>query len=121
MTRTTSVLLLLLAIVVAACARHPSLADSDAEYSGVLSELLPGGAAGTRFLIVNATHAEPRDRAIVSVPASAEVRIVEAGGRMRSASAGDLRVGDRLDVWTTGVELRSYPVQVQAVRVHILR
>lgn len=54
---------------------------------------------------------------VVHVSDSTRILRREAGGEAREAAASDLRPGAVVDVWTTGVELRSYPAQVFATTV----
>lgn len=112
------------AAAAAACSSGPSLPDAGADLSGTLADFLPGPAvlgASTRVLVEQELPA-PRDQAIVLVESGTRVYLVERrGGRLIPASASDLAKGDRLQVWTTGVELRSYPAQVSATRIHVFR
>lgn len=122
MMRMRSLRLVLAAAVLAACAGQPAMPDSDAEVTGTVAELLGPSAADYALRMVVAENApEPRDRSIVHLRRSTPVYVVEAGGRIRRGEVDDLAPGDRVQVWTTGVELRSYPVQVFAVRIHLLR
>jgi hypothetical protein len=107
-----------------ACGQSPSLPETDADLSGTLAEFLPGPAvlgAATRVLVEQPLP-EPQDRTIVLVESGTRIYLVERrGGQLTPASRDDLAAGDQLQVWTTGVELRSYPAQVTATRIHIYR
>jgi hypothetical protein len=119
-----SLILVVAAAAAAACGSGPSLPETDADLAGTLAEFLPGPAvlgAATRVLVEQELPA-PRDRTIVLVESGTRVYLVERrGGRLIPASRDDLSAGDQLQVWTTGVELRSYPAQVSATRIHIFR
>lgn len=123
MTLLRSLLVVLVAFAVTACGGSgPSLPETDADFAGTLTDFVVSDMslnAATRVLVEGDT---PEEKRIVSVGGNARIYIVEGrGGRLISADVDDLEVGDRLQVWTTGVELRSYPAQVFAVRVHIHR
>lgn len=119
-----SLVLVVTAAAAAGCSSGPSLPESDADLAGTLAEFLPNQAslgASTRVLVAQDLP-EPQDRTIVDVGSGTRMYLVEErGGRLVPASRDDLAVGDRLQVWTTGVELRSYPAQVSATRIHIFR
>lgn len=119
-----SFVLVAAAAAAAACSPGPLLPESDADLAGTLTEILPGPdvlGAPTRVM-VDRDLPVPQDRTIVEVGSEARVYLVEGrGGRLIPASRHDLTPGDRLQVWTTGVELRSYPAQVFATRIHIYR
>lgn len=119
-----SLVLVAAAAAVAACSSGPSLPETDADLAGTLAEFLPGPAvlgAATRVLVEQPLP-EPQDRTIVLVESGTRIYLVQRrGGQLTPASRDDLAAGDQLQVWTTGVELRSYPAQVTATRIHILR
>ena len=119
-----SLVLVAATAAVAACSSSPSLPETDADLDGTLAEFLPTQSslgAPARVLVAQDLP-EPQDRTIVDVGSGARVYLVEGrGGRLIPASRDDLAVGDRLQVWTTGIELRSYPGQVTATRIHIFR
>jgi hypothetical protein len=124
MTRLRSILLAAAAAVVTACGGDTTLPATDAEYVGVLSEFLPGMpslGAPVPVLVKGKGGTAPADEAIVHVGAETEVWIVGRGGSLRRARPEDMAVNDGLQVWTTGAELRSDPVQVFAERIHIVR
>lgn len=113
---------MLVMLGLAACAGEPAMPASDAEVTGTITDFRQSGTPDHPLqMVVTGTEPEPRDRAVVYLRRGTEVSIAEEGGRVRRGSVDDLRQGDRVQVWTTGVELRSYPVQVFAVRVHVLR
>jgi hypothetical protein len=117
-----SLLLILVVAAVPACVADPALPAGDAEYVGTLTEFLHDPAsASVRVLVERPGAPAPGDRAIVYVGAETDVRILEGDGAARKGTAADLAANDELRVWTTGVELRSYPVQVFALRIHIIR
>ncbi|HEX2209728.1 MAG TPA: hypothetical protein VHG93_18755 [Longimicrobium sp.] len=114
-----SLLLAFFAAAAVACTPGPSLPDSDADLTGTLTEILPTpGEPGARVLVE--PPASPDLRAIVRVDGGTRIYVMERGV-LRAASIDDLATGDVLQVWTTGVELRSYPRQVFATRVHVFR
>jgi hypothetical protein len=115
-----SLVLVVAAAAAAACSSAPSLPETDADLAGTLTEFRLDQAQIQ--VLVERDLPEPQDRTIVRVGSDARVYLVEGrGGRLIPASRDDLAVGDRLQVWTTGVELRSYPAQVTATRIHIFR
>lgn len=116
-----SLILIVATAAAAACTSGSTLPDTDADLAGTLTEFLPGPAvlgAPTRVMVE--PPAAPERRAIVQMETGTDVYIVERG-QLIPAGVGDLAAGDQLQVWTTGIELRSYPAQVFAVRVHIIR
>ncbi|HEY0015231.1 MAG TPA: hypothetical protein VGC13_02890 [Longimicrobium sp.] len=124
MTRLRSILLAFTAAVVTACSGDTILPPTDAEYVGTLAEFLPGMAslgAPVPVLLKGKGGTSPADEAIVHIGAETDVWIVGRGGRLHPAEREDLAVNDVLQVWTTGAEMRSYPVQVFAERIHIVR
>jgi hypothetical protein len=91
--------------------------------SGIVREIVPDPAApGTRLrlLVEHPGQAEPADRSVVHVGPETAI-FVREGGRLRGGSPGELRVGAEHGIWTTGIELRSYPRQVFATRIEVLR
>lgn len=116
-------LVLSAASLAAACARAPALSETP-DFGGTLAEFRqvprsPGYPV--RVVVERPGSPVPADRAIVHVGPRTEVRVVDAAGATRPASLDELAAGDELLVWTTGIELRSYPVQVYALRIDILR
>lgn len=93
------------------------------DFSGNLAEFrqAPVAPGYTVRLLVERDAPYPADVATVHVGQKTEIRIVEPGGKVRAGTASDLAVNDELRVWTTGTELRSYPVQVFATRLDIVR
>lgn len=104
-----------------ACGTGPALPDEDADVVGTLTDFLPEPpvVGGPRQVLV--TVPNPSHRKIVHVNGGTRLYVVEPDGDLRRAQAGDLAIGDELEVWTTGIELRSDPGQVFATRIHILR
>ncbi|WP_420128716.1 hypothetical protein [Longimicrobium sp.] len=125
MTLLRSLLVAVLAFAVSACGgSSPSLPETDADYGGTLTEFLLGPAsldAPARVLVQRDGSTSPPDRKIVEIGSSTRLYLADRNGQPRRASTDDLQVGDRLLVWTTGVELRSDSGQVFATDVHIIR
>lgn len=123
MTRIRSLLVAFLAIAAVGCTSGPSIPDSDAHISGTLTEFLeaPARPATARMIVQRQDLPSPDGRAIVHVESGTDIYLRQPDGALRPANVGDLATGDLLQVWTTGIELRSYPPQVFAVRIHILR
>ena len=122
MTLLRSLFLAVATAAVASC-NSTTLPGSDAEIDGTLTEFRAGPAylGAPVSVLVEENLPEPEDRTIVHVPNGARVYLIGRSGQLLPADREDLAVGDRLQVWTTGVELRSYPGQVTATRVHIIR
>lgn len=118
-----SLVLVVMAAAAAACSSGPSLPETDADLAGTLADFLPGPAVldASARVLVERDLPEPQDRTIVEVGSGTRVYLVGRSGQLLPASRDDLAVGDHLQVWTTGVELRSYPAQVSATRIHIRR
>jgi hypothetical protein len=120
-------LLVVAAAAMAACSGATTLPPTDAEYVGVLAEFLPGIAslgAPVPVLLKGKGGTAPADEAIVHVGAETDVWIRRRDGSLGSlgrVGREALAVNDVLQVWTTGAEMRSYPVQVFAERIHIVR
>lgn len=117
-----SLLLVVTAAALAACGSGSILPESDPDLAGRLTEVVARQAsldAATRVLV---QREEPgtEEQKIVQVDAATDVYVMTRGQLIR-ARREDLQVGDLLQVWTTGVELRSLPAQVFATRVHIIR
>jgi hypothetical protein len=88
--------------------------------TGVIRDVLDSPAAPgsrARLLVEHPGAAQPADYSIVHLTAETVVLLSGAGGRLRAGGVEDLRPGTTLRVWTTGVELRSYPRQVFAIRI----
>lgn len=117
------ILLALIITVIAACAGKGPPLPEDADFSGVIAEFppFPESPDFPARLLVNRPDPGSADRTIVHVGPRTDIRIVQSGGAARPATAEELRTGDEVRVWTTGVELRSYPGQVFAVRIEVLR
>jgi hypothetical protein len=124
MTLIRSIFLAAAAVIIAACSSGPSLPDTDADLSGTISDFVPGPSylGAPRPVLVERDDPGGADRSIVHVQSDARIYLVQGrGGRLQPVSSADLVIGDRLQVWTTGVELRSDPGQVFATRVHVYR
>lgn len=121
MTLLRSLVLAVATLAVTACSESV-LPETDPDLSGTLSEFLVGPSmlGAPRPVLVEREDPGAADRTIVHVRAEARVYLATRG-QLVPSSVEDLAVGDRLQVWTTGVELRSYPGQVFATRVHIIR
>ncbi|HYR06348.1 MAG TPA: hypothetical protein VEQ60_01190 [Longimicrobium sp.] len=119
MTLLRSIVFAVATVAVAACGSGSTLPESDADLSGTVSDVRDSQDASASVLVDEDAGAV--DQTIVHVRSSSRVYLVGRGGRLVAADAGELAVGDRLQVWTTGVEMRSYPRQVSAVRVHVFR
>lgn len=117
MTLLRSLLVAVVALAVASCSESV-LPESDADLTGTLSEFRVTSVETS--VLVEREDPGAADRTIVHVGSDARIYLASRG-RLVRASVADLAVGDRLQVWTTGVELRSYPGQVFATRVHIHR
>ncbi|HEX6368904.1 MAG TPA: hypothetical protein VF006_08225 [Longimicrobium sp.] len=117
-----SLLLLLAVAAAAACGSGSTLPDSDPDFAGQLTDFVPGPASlgAARRVLVQRQEPDAEDRRIVHVETGTRVYVMSRG-QLISAGAADLAVGDLLQVWTTGVELRSDPAQVFATRIHIIR
>ncbi|HEX5870214.1 MAG TPA: hypothetical protein VFY65_07360 [Longimicrobium sp.] len=117
-----SLLLVVTAAALAACGSGSTLPETDADFAGRLADFVMGPAsldAATRVLVQREEPGTEEQR-IVHVEVSTDVYVMTRG-QLVPASRADLQVGDLLQVWTTGVELRSLPAQVFATRVHIIR
>lgn len=123
MTLLRSLFLVVATTAVAACGSDPSLPGTDPDIDGELSEFLGGVPSldAPTNVLVEADLPKPWDRTIVNVGKEAAVYLVGARGQLVPTDRGVFAVGDRLRVWTTGVEARSYPHQVTAMRVYIIR
>jgi hypothetical protein len=123
MTLLRSLLVVVATAAVAACGSSPSLPDTDAALDGTLTEFLlgPQYLGAPTSVLVDENLPDPEDQTIVHVETRTRVYLVGRGGKLVPADRDDLAVGDRLQVWTTGAETRSYPAQVTATRVHIIR
>jgi hypothetical protein len=104
------------------CGQDTALPEQP-DFSGSLAEFrqAPVAPGYTVRLLVERDAPPPADLATVHVGQKTEIRIVQPGGQVRAGTVSDLAVHDELRVWTTGTELRSYPVQVFATRIDIIR
>jgi ABC-type Fe3+-hydroxamate transport system substrate-binding protein len=121
MTLLRLIVLALSTVATAACGSGSTLPESDADLSGTVAEFAMESPDASTAVLVERQDPGAADRTIVHVQPEARVYLVGRGGRLTAADADDLALGDQLQVWTTGVELRSYPGQVFATRVHIFR
>ncbi len=102
------VLMLMAVVLVASCSESTSPA-TDAYIRGVVTQT--DGPSGS--MLVKATDPAARvDAAWVRV--DARTRVERKGGELR---AEVLTIGEMVSVWTTGVEMRSLPVQVVAAPI----
>jgi hypothetical protein len=123
MTLLRSLVVVTATAALAACGSSgPSLPESDAELAGTLTDFVLGPAylGAPTSVLVQGDVPVPDTERIVHVETSTRVYELTRG-RLVPANREDLQVGDRLQVWTTGVEMRSFPAQVTATRVHIIR
>ena len=111
MRRYATLLVLLVGTGLAGSCHAVTVPDEPPYVRGTITSLAPDG----RVLV-----AEPSDEAcggaLVSVNRSTDI-LWEGGGR---AARADLRVGTTVEVWTTGVELRSCPPQVTATVIVVV-
>ena len=95
------------------CTTEPKVADF-ADLAGEVVSIRPQAAnTSARALIRGAYLTNPQD--IVSefdVHVGGRIYVEDARKRLLPASQSEIREGDRVRVWTTGVELRSLPPQV---------
>jgi hypothetical protein len=85
------------------------------DVEGEVISLLPDQRA-----LIRATYRARSFPDTFFVNPGAEVLIRESNGSVRRGDKKDIRVGDHLRAWLTGVELRSFPPQYPArvVEVH---
>lgn len=113
------------ALLLSACSGSPAGLPSDGRPNTAL-----GVPASAPSLVGVVASVEPRDRALLEYrPVRAECRrqaLASLGSRTRlvhrdgtPASASDLKAGQRISAWFGSVELRSCPVQVEAVAIVI--
>lgn len=112
----------LVAAAAAACGTGSMLPDSDADYAGTVARILesPASLDAPSMVLVEQQEPSTHNQVIVQVGPLTPVFIYERGVP-RPANRAELAVGDLLQVWTSGSELRSYPAQVGAVRIHVFR
>ena len=70
----------------------------------------PGGFFLARLQVVG----DAGDRAVFTVPGSAQVWRQDAAGQLVRASAAELRVGQRVKAWAGGPVRESFPIQFDA-------
>jgi hypothetical protein len=103
-------------LLLAGCSLVPATAPREgADVEGVVIALLPDQRA-----LLKATYRAGPYPDTFYVNPGAKVLVREPSGSVRQGDKQDIRVGDRLRAWLTGVELRSLPPQYPArvVEVH---
>lgn len=115
-------LAVLLVAATAACGTGSTLPDSDADVAGTVARIMesPASLDAPSAILVEQPEPSTHNQIIVHVGPLTPVFIYERGVP-RPATRGELAVGDQLQVWTSGGEMRSYPAQVGAERVHVFR
>ena len=108
-------------LLLAGCSALPATAPGEGpgeapDVEGVVIDLLPDQRA-----LLRATHRAGAYPDTFYVNPGAEVLVQEPGGSLRPGDRKEIRVGDRLRAWLTGVELRSHPPQYPAWRVEVYR
>jgi hypothetical protein len=113
---------LTLALAVAfGCTEPKASGNADLVGQVVNLEAAPS-AANARVLIRGAYTADPRDMVTdFVVRVDGPVYLEDGDDSLRPVSVSSIREGDRLRVWTTGVELRSLPPQVTSRTIVIDR
>lgn len=84
---------------------------------GVIEEVEPRAGYRASFRVGPDPERGRTAPYIVHVSDSTRLLRQEAAGDVRETTVSALRAGAVVDVWTTGVELRSYPAQVFATTV----
>lgn len=106
-----------LCLVLAGCNFIAATAPGEGpDVEGVVLHLLPD----QRALIEAAYRAGPYPDTFYVNP-GAEVLVREPSGSVRKGDKNDIRAGDHLRAWLTGVELRSLPPQYPARVVEVRR
>ncbi len=90
--------------------------DERPDVEGVVISLLPDKRAK-----IEATYKAGPYPDTFYVNPGAEVRVREINGSVRLGDKNDIRVGDHLRAWLTGIELRSLPPQYPARVVEVRR
>jgi hypothetical protein len=99
-------------LFIAACSL-PTTRDEEPDVTGVVLYLLPDHRA-----LIESSSSDTSQPATFFVNPPGAVWVRE-GRSLRWADESEIRVGDRLDAWLMGVELRSLPPQYPARRVEI--
>jgi hypothetical protein len=94
----------------------PTAQGEGPDVEGVVLSLLPDQRA-----LVEATFRDGAHPDTFYVNPDAEVLIREPNGSLRRGDKHDIRVGDHLRAWLTGIELQSLPPQYPARRVEVRR
>ena len=106
-------LLPVLASAVLACGSLVEPLPAPPDFSGVVSELRAGANSPGPALVVD----RPAGTAVVYLPETAHIYTRGAEGALSVVGADALSPGTQVDVWTTGIELRSLPPQYFARQV----
>lgn len=99
------------------CGSSPSVPDADPDITGTVSGLTSTDAAATGSFLV--TGSGQFDKASVSVTEDATILLDDGGPKLREVDFSEIRNGDTVRVWTTGMVRESYPVQVDAATIVI--
>ena len=102
-----------LATAALACGTLVEPLPAPPDFSGVVNELRTGSSSTGPALVVE----RPDGTAVVYLPETARIYLRGGGGTLSAVGADALSPGTQVDVWTTGVELRSLPPQYVARQV----
>jgi hypothetical protein len=109
--------LIFFCLLLAGCQVLPVAAPPEGpDVEGVVIALLPDQRALLRATFRTGPYPDT-----FFVNPGAQVLVRESSGSLRQGDKNDIRVGDHLRAWLTGIELRSFPPQYPARVVEVYR
>ncbi len=114
-------LLMGLMVVAADCASAPKALETEADFTGFITEIHPIGKGGTLGQILVESHADKLvDKYMVTIKDETQI-FEQAGEERRQAAFEVLETRQRVQIWFSGPILESYPMQGTAQQVVIIK
>ncbi len=114
-------LLMALMVVAVDCASSPEALETDADFTGFVTEIHPIEKGGTLGQILVESHADKLvDKYMITI--KDETLIFQQDGENRRQGAfGALETTQKVQVWFTGPIMESFPMQGTAQQVVIIK
>lgn len=97
-----------------------TLPTGEANATGVIEALNVSASIGSpNILVAHPSGYEGGSRTIFSIE-NADLAVARQDGSLRRLESSDLKVGQRVKIWTIGVRLNSMPPMMSAVAVEIV-
>lgn len=113
-------------LATAACQELVEPLADPPEFEGTVTHVSLDGLGSISVALSKALGGATFDRAGFNFRAANEAPVAamfvrEGNGAAVEASIQDINVGDKVEIWTTGVEMRSDPPQYTATQIVIVR